>query len=57
MKSTLPKTACLILTVLMHADIRGQESSAPPEMKALEGLLGTWSRESPIGNTIHESAL
>ena len=35
-------TASLILAVLMNANIRGQESSAPPEMKALEGLLGTW---------------
>jgi hypothetical protein len=42
MKSMFPMTASLILAVLMNANIRGQESSAPPEMKALEGLLGTW---------------
>ena len=43
MKNLFPTTASLILAVLMHADVRGQESSAPPpEMKALERLVGAW---------------
>jgi hypothetical protein len=45
MRLLLPTTASLILAVLMHADVRGQESNAPPEMKALERLLGTWEVE------------
>jgi len=45
MKSLLPTTASLILAVLMHADARGQESDAPPEMKPLVKLLGTWKVE------------
>lgn len=49
MKSLLPITACLILAVLMHADVRGQESNAqPPEVKALERLLGTWDHEQIV---------
>ena len=48
MKCLLPTTVALILAVLMHADVRGQESSAPPEMKALEGLLGTWKVEQIV---------
>ena len=42
MKSLLLTTASLILAVLMHADVQGQESDGPPEMKALERLVGTW---------------
>ena len=46
MKCLLPMTASLILAVLMHADVRGQECRAPPpEMKALERSLGTWKVE------------
>jgi hypothetical protein len=46
MKCLLPMTASLVLAVLMHADVRGQDSSAPlPEMKALERLVGTWKVE------------
>ena len=48
MKSLLPMTASLILAVLMHADVRGQESNAPPEMKALERLVGTWNVEQIV---------
>ena len=49
MKCLLPTTASLILAVLMHADVRGQESTAPtPEMKALERLLGTWKVEQIV---------
>ena len=46
MKCLLPTTASLILAVLMHGDVWGQDSSAPPpEMKALEKLVGTWKVE------------
>ena len=46
MKCLLPMTASLILAVLMHADVRGQDSTAPlPEMKPLERLVGTWKVE------------
>jgi hypothetical protein len=45
MKCLLPMTAPLVLAVLMHADVRGQESAPPPEMKALARLLGTWKVE------------
>jgi hypothetical protein len=46
MKCLLPVTASLVLAVLMHADVRGQDSSAPlPEMKPLERLVGTWKVE------------
>lgn len=49
MKCLLPTTASLILAVLMHADVRGQDSSAPPpEMKALERLVGTWDHEQTV---------
>jgi hypothetical protein len=49
MRCLLPATASLILAVLMHADVRGQDSSAPPpEMKALERLLGTWDHEQIV---------
>ena len=48
MKCLLPMTASLILAVLMHADVRGQESAPPPEMKALERLLGTWDHEQIV---------
>ena len=45
----LPVTAFAIVAVLMHADVRGQESTAPtPEMKALERLLGTWDHEQIV---------
>jgi hypothetical protein len=49
MKCLLPTTASLILAVLMHADVRGQESNAPlPEMKALERLVGTWKQDQIV---------
>ncbi len=49
MKCLLATTAALILAVLMHADVRGQDSSAPPpEMKALEKLIGTWDHEQTV---------
>ena len=48
MKSLLPMTASLIMAVLMHADVQGQESNAPPEMKALERLVGTWKVEQIV---------
>jgi hypothetical protein len=39
----LPVSAFVIVSVLMHADVRGQDSStAPPEMKVLQKLAGTW---------------
>jgi hypothetical protein len=41
----LPVTAFVVVALLMHADVRGQESNAPPEMKVLERLLGTWKVE------------
>lgn len=41
----LPLITFVIVGVLMHADVRGQESSPPPEMKALERLVGTWKVE------------
>ena len=44
----LPVIAFAIVTVLMHADVRGQESSPPPEMKALERLVGTWKVEQIV---------
>ena len=44
-----PMTVALILAVLMQADVRGQESDAPPpEMKALERLVGTWDHEQIV---------
>ncbi len=55
MKSLLPMTASLILAVLMHVDVRGQEPNAPPpEMKALERLIGTWKVEQE--NKVPEQA-
>ena len=49
MKCLLPMTASLILAVLMHADVRGQESNVPPpEMKVLERLVGTWEVETIV---------
>jgi len=49
MKCLIPTTASLILAVLMHADVRGQESDAPPpEMEALERLVGTWKAEQIV---------
>lgn len=40
-------TAILLTAVLLHANVRGQDPSAsPPEMKALERLLGTWKVEN-----------
>ena len=42
MKCLLPM---MILAVLMHADVRGQEPNLPPEMKPLEKLVGTWKVE------------
>jgi hypothetical protein len=45
----LPVIAFLALAVLMRADVRGQESSAPPpEMKPLKRLLGTWKVEQIV---------
>ena len=45
----LPVTVFAIVAVLMHADVRGQESDAPPpEMKALERLIGTWDHEQIV---------
>jgi hypothetical protein len=41
----LPLITFVIVAVLMHADVRGQESSLPPEMKALEKLVGAWKVE------------
>ena len=39
-------TTSLVLAVLMHAVVRGQEPDAPPpEMKVLQKLLGTWKVE------------
>jgi len=48
MKFLLPTAALLILAVLAHTDVRGQESSPPPEMKALERLVGTWYHEQTV---------
>ena len=49
MRLLLPMTASLIMAVLMHADVRGQESNAPlPAMKALERLVGTWKQEQIV---------
>ena len=45
MRLLLPTTASLIFAVLMHADVRSQESAPPPEMKPLERLVGTWKPE------------
>ena len=45
----LPTTASLILAVLMHADVRGQEPNVPPpEMKVLGRLVGTWDHEQIV---------
>ena len=41
----LPLITFVIVAVLMHADVRGEESSPPPEMKALQQLVGTWKVE------------
>ena len=49
MKCLLPTTASVILAVLIYADVRGQESNTPPpEMKALEKLVGTWDHEHTV---------
>ena len=49
MKCLPPTTAALIMAVLMHADVRGQESNAPPpEMKVLGRLVGTWDHEQIV---------
>ena len=37
-----PLITLVIVAVVMHAVVRGQESSPPPEMKALEKMVGTW---------------
>ena len=55
MKCLLPTTTLLILAVLMHAEVRGQGPDAPPpEMKALERLVGTWNVEQE--NKVPEQA-
>ena len=49
MKCLPPMIALLVVAVLMHSDVRGQDSSAPPpEMKTLERLLGTWKVEQIV---------
>jgi len=49
MKWSLVMTALLSVAVLSHADVRGQEPSAPPpEMKVLEKLVGTWNVEQTV---------
>ena len=46
MKFSPPVTGLLAVAVLMHADVRGQDSNPPPpEMKAVERLVGTWEVE------------
>jgi hypothetical protein len=40
--------AFLVVAVLMHSDVRGQEGDTPPEMKALEKLVGTWKVETIV---------
>jgi hypothetical protein len=55
MKFLPPTTAFLVLAVLMHTDVRAQDSSAPPpEMKVLERLVGTWRVEN-IGKVPEET--
>ncbi len=48
MKLLISVTVFLIVAVLMHADVRGQETKAPPEMKVLEKLVGTWKDEQIV---------
>jgi len=49
MKFLPPMTVFVIVAVLMHADVRGEESTVPPpEMKALERLVGTWKVEQIV---------
>lgn len=55
MKRLPAMTALLLVALLMHANARGQEGVAPPpEMKALERLLGTWKVEN-IGKVPEET--
>ena len=55
MKFSFPMTVSLVLAVLMHADVPGQESTPPPpEMKVLERLVGTWRVEN-IGKVPEET--
>ena len=49
MKHLPSMTAFSVVSVLMCASVHGQESTAPPpEMKALERLLGTWKVEQIV---------
>ena len=47
----LPLITFVIVAVLMHADVRGQESSPPPEMKALEKLVNVHVGERRLART------
>jgi hypothetical protein len=49
MKCLLPTSVSLVLAMLMHGNVRGQgPNAAPPEMKALERLVGTWKVETNV---------
>jgi hypothetical protein len=42
-------TVFVIVAAFVHADIRGQDSNAaPPEMKVLQKLVGTWKVEQIV---------
>ena len=49
MRCLPPAFAVLVMALLMSSEVDGQEPSAPPpEMKALERLLGTWKVEQIV---------
>ena len=49
MKCLLPTFAVLIMALLASSEADGQEPDAPPpEMKALERLVGTWKVEQIV---------
>ncbi len=48
MRCLTPMTAFLVVAVLLHSDVRGQDGDTPSEMKALERLVGTWKVEQIV---------
>ncbi|MBC8875264.1 MAG: DUF1579 family protein [Planctomycetes bacterium] len=48
MRCLTPMPAFLVVAVLMQSNVRGQDGDTPPEIKALERLVGTWKVEQIV---------